>query len=200
MIPANFRRSIGISVIFCSFLATTILFASPKIWVAVRSEVIFDGDRRAIAVRHVWEFDEFYSSTVTGLLSGNSDDTRDLQIQAAPPEALKGLARREFFTLIRVGEKRLSFKSPHDVEIEKDIKNIIRLRFTLPFEAPAVLDRPLLLDIRDPDHGIAFGLEMANPVTMTGNHTGCSAQVIEPETFIAAYSKQPPTSVMVTCR
>lgn len=80
------------------------------------------------------------------------------------------------------------------------MRNIIRLRFTLPFEASVVLDRPPLLDIRNPDHGIAFGLEMAIPVTMTGNNTGCSTQVIEPETFIAACSKQPPTSVMVRCR
>lgn len=86
------------------------------------------------------------------------------------------------------------------MQIETDARNILRLRFTLPFEAPVVLSKSLLLDVRDPDLGVAFGLEIANPVTMTGNHAGCSVEIVEPETFVASYGKQPPTSATIMCR
>lgn len=122
------------------------------------------------------------------------------RIGAAPADALKALARREFFTSVRLGDRRLAFKPPQDVQIETDARNILRLRFTLPFEAPVVLSKSLLLDVRDPDLGVAFGLEIANPVTMTGNHAGCSAEIVEPETFVASYGKQPPTSATIMCR
>lgn len=200
MNSAHFRGAISLSILAWRLLASTPMLASPQIWVAVRSEVAFDRERRAVAVRHVWEFDEFYSSTVTGLRAGEGADARRPQNWVAPADALKALARREFFTSVRLGDRRPAFKPPQDVQIEMDARNIVRLRFTLPFEAPVVLSRPLLLDVSDPDHGVAFGLEIANPVTMTGNHAGCSVQIVEPETFVASYGKQPPTSATIMCR
>jgi len=197
---ARFRGAISLSILAWRLLASTPMLASPQIWVAVRSEVVFDQERRAVALRHVWEFDEFYSSTVTGLRVGEGAAPRRPQNWSAPSEALRALARREFFTDARLGERRLAFKPPQDVKIEADARNIVRLRFTLPFEAPVVLSKPLLLDVRDPDYGVAFGLEIANPVTMTGNHAGCSVEIVEPETFVASYGKQPPTSATIMCR
>jgi hypothetical protein len=85
----------------------------------------------------------------------------------------------------------LAFKSPQDVRIEADNKNRVRLHFTLPFEGPFFLDEPLVLDVRDP--------EIANPVTMSGNHGGCSVKIIEPEAFVTAYGEQPPTSAKIAC-
>lgn len=197
---ARFRGAFSLSILAWRLLASAPMLASPQIWVAVRSEVVFDSDRRAVALRHVWEFDEFYSSSVTGLRAGAGVDPRRPENWSAPADALKAVARRQFFTFVRLGDRRLAFKPPQDVKIEMDARNSVRLRFTLPFEAPAVLSKPLLLDVRDPDHGVAFGLEIANPVTMTGNHAGCSAEIVEPETFVASYSKQPPTSATIMCR
>lgn len=200
MNSVHVRGAISLSILAWRLIASTPMLASPQIWVAVRSEVAFDRERRAVAVRHVWEFDEFYSSSVTGLRAGEGVDPRHPQNWSAPADALKALARREFFTFVRLGDRRLAFKPPQDVKIDTDARNIVRLRFTLAFEAPVVLSKPLLLDVRDPDHGVAFGLEIANPVTMTGNHAGCSVEIVEPETFVASYGKHPPTSATIMCR
>ena len=200
MIPANFRKMIGLTILTVQLLAPSLPIASPQIWVAVRMEVVFDSERRAIAINHVWEFDEFYSATVVGWVTRDGARSGLLSKWAAPEESLKSLGKRKFFTSARLGARRLAFRVPEGAQIEKDDKDIVKFRVTLPFEAPVTISESLVLDIYDPDHSVAFGLEIIDPVTMAGNHAGCSVKIIEPETFIAAYSKQPPTSAMITCR
>lgn len=200
MTRVNFQRTIGLAILTWRLLASTPMLASPHIWVAVRSEIAFDRERRAVAIRHVWEFDEFYSVSITGTDRGAQATPSPPRNWSAPSEALKALARRGFYTFARLGDRNLAFKPPQDVQIETDARNIVRLRFTLPFEAPLVLGKPLLLDVRDPDRSVAFGLEIVNPVTMSGNHAGCSVEIVEPEAFVAAYGNQPPTGAKVACR
>jgi ABC-type uncharacterized transport system substrate-binding protein len=188
-----------VGIIALQILVSAPALAGPQIWVAVRSEITFDQERRAVAIRQVWEFDEFYSAAIAGPETGIDASVRRLWNLSTPSEALNALARRGFYTSARLGDRMLAFKSPQDVRIEADNKNRVRLHFTLPFEGPFFLDKPLVLDVRDPDRRVAFGLEIANPVTMSGNHGGCSVKIIEPEAFVTAYGEQPPTSAKIAC-
>jgi ABC-type uncharacterized transport system substrate-binding protein len=199
MIRVHVQRTIGLVVLTWRLLASMPMLANPQIWVAVRSEVVFDQERRAVALRHIWEFDEFYSASITGLIAA-ADAAPPPRNWSAPSDALNALARRGFYTVARLGDRKLAFKPPQDVRIETDARNIVRLRFTLPLETPLVLSKFLLLDVSDPGRGVAFGLEIDNPVTMSGNHAGCSVEIVEPEAFVAAYGNQSPTGAKVTCR
>jgi ABC-type uncharacterized transport system substrate-binding protein len=193
------RSQAGVGIIALQLLASAPALAGPQIWVAVQSEIAFDQERRAVAIRHIWEFDEFYSASIAGLDPGVNAAPRPPRNWSAPSEALNALARGRFYTFARLGDRTLAFKSPQDVRIETEPTNIVRLRFTLPFDGPLVLDKTLVLDVRDPDRRVAFGLEIVNPVTMSGNHRGCSVKIIEPEAFVAAYGEQPPTGATIAC-
>lgn len=64
------RSLAGVGIIALQLLASAPALAGPQIWVAVQSEIAFDQERRAVAIRHIWEFDEFYSASIAGLDTG----------------------------------------------------------------------------------------------------------------------------------
>jgi ABC-type uncharacterized transport system substrate-binding protein len=56
----NLRRFL---IALCGLLAgSTAALAHPHVWVAARSEVVFDAEGRILGLRNAWEFDEMYSA------------------------------------------------------------------------------------------------------------------------------------------
>ncbi len=190
----------ALPVAVCAFLAATPALASPQIWVAVRSEVVFDREARIVALRHAWEFDEFYSSTITGEVDGAKPTPGRKERGSISERAMEAFAQQNFFTFAKHGETKLSFKLPEDMSVETNEKNIVTLRFTVPISSPLVPREPFLFQVRDPSYVVSFGFEKSNPVAMVGASAGCALKVVEPESLVAAYGQEPPTSATIICR
>jgi ABC-type uncharacterized transport system substrate-binding protein len=154
--------------------------AHPHVWVAVRSEVVFDKGGRILGVRHAWEFDEMYSAfAVQGLGKDGKPPTKE-ELAPLAKTNVESLAEFDFFTYAKQNNAKAPFKPPQDVTLEANDKKIVTLRFFLPLETPASAKKPFSFQVYDPTYFVSFGLEKKEPVKLIDAPPGCSLSLVEP--------------------
>lgn len=160
--------------------------AHPHVWVAVRSEVVFDREGRISGVRHAWEFDEMYSAfAVQGLGKDGKPPTRE-ELAPLAKTNVESLAEFDYFTYARQNNAKSPFKTPEDVYLEANDKKIVTLHFFLPLATPAVAKKPFSFQVYDPTYFVSFGLEKKDPVKLAKAPAGCSVSLMEPAPLVAA--------------
>ncbi len=159
--------------------------AHPHVWVAVRSEVVFEPDGRISGVRHAWEFDEMYSAfAVQGLGKDGKPPTRE-ELAPLARTNVESLAEFDYFTYAKQNNAKAAFKAPENVYLEANDKKIVTLHFFLPLEAPVAAKKPFSFQVYDPTYFVAFGLEKKDPVTLAQAPPGCSVSLMEPAPLVA---------------
>jgi ABC-type uncharacterized transport system substrate-binding protein len=173
-----------IALLILAFVAAA--EAHPHVWVAVRSEVVFNPEGKVSGVRHAWEFDEMYSAfAVQGLGKGGKPPTRE-ELAAKAQEIVENLPEFEFFTFARQNGAKAPFKPPQDVYLEANDKKIVTLHLFLPLETPVAVKKPFSFQVYDPTYFVAFGLEKKDPVKLANAPAGCSVSLVEPAPLVAA--------------
>jgi ABC-type uncharacterized transport system substrate-binding protein len=184
----NFRSLwlLAILTLTCPTLAWTgTALAHPHVWVAVRSEVVFDKDGRILGVRHAWEFDEMYSAfAVQGLGKDGKPPTRE-ELAPLAKTNVESLAEFDFFTYAKQNNAKAAFKTPEQVTLEANDKKIVTLRFFLPLETPVSAKKPFSFQVYDPTYFVSFGLEKKDPVKLAQAPAGCSVSLVEPAPLAA---------------
>jgi ABC-type uncharacterized transport system substrate-binding protein len=164
---------------------TNAALAHPHVWVAVRSEVLFDRDGKILGVRHAWEFDEMYSAfAVQGLGKDGKPPSKE-ELAPLAKTNVESLAEFDFFTYAKQNNAKVAFKPPQDVSLEADDKKIVTLRFFLPLETPVSAKKPFSFQVYDPTYFVAFGLEKKEPVKLARAPAGCSVSLVEPAPLAA---------------
>lgn len=174
-----FRRLLqgALALAFASLAGAA--FAHPHVWVAVRSEVVFGADGKAIGVRHSWTFDEMYSAfAVQGLGAGGKPSQKELDDLAKVNTGQ--LTEYNYFTHVRAGGRRLEFKEAQDATITLDDKKNVTLHFLAVFKEPASAGKAFVMQVFDPDYFVAFDFEKQDPVKMKGAPQGCSLRMVQP--------------------
>jgi ABC-type uncharacterized transport system substrate-binding protein len=173
-----------IALLILAFAATA--QAHPHVWVAVRSEVVFNPEGKVTGVRHAWEFDEMYSAfAVQGLGKSGKAPTRE-ELAGKAQEIVENLPEFEFFTYARQNGAKAPFKAPQDVYLDANDKKIVTLHFFLPLETPVAVKKPFSFQVYDPTYFVAFGLEKKDPVKLANAPAGCSVSLVEPAPLVAA--------------
>jgi ABC-type uncharacterized transport system substrate-binding protein len=148
--------------------------AHPHVWVAVRSDVLFDGEGRVAGVRHAWAFDDMYSAYVTmGLGKDGKPPTREelAPIARTNAEQLKDF---DYFTFAKSGGTKLAFGAATDYWLEARDDKVAVLHFTLPLEKPLKLSKPFSLQVYDPSYFISLEFEKTDAVKLENAPAGCS--------------------------
>lgn len=155
-------------------LAAAPALAHPHVWVAVKSDILFDGEGRVAGVRHAWAFDDMYSAYVTmGLGKDGKPPTRE---ELAPIAKINAEQLKEFdyFTFAKSGGSKLAFGAATDYWLEAREDKIAVLHFTLPLEKPLKLTKPLSVQVYDPTYFISLEFEKADAVKLEKAPAGCS--------------------------
>jgi ABC-type uncharacterized transport system substrate-binding protein len=164
--------------------------AHPHVWVAVRSEVVFDADGKIKGVRHAWTFDEMYSAfAVQGLGKDGRPPSRE-ELAPIAKTNVESLAEFEYFTFAKHNNAKVNFGPPQDFWLEADEKKIVTMHFTLPLETPLSAQRPFSFQVYDPTYFVSFGMEKQEPVTLRGAPGGCSTSQIEPKPLLASETQK----------
>jgi ABC-type uncharacterized transport system substrate-binding protein len=159
--------------------------AHPHVWVAVRSEVVFQ-DGMILGVRHAWEFDEMYSAfAVQGLGKDGKPPTKE-ELAPLAKTNVESLAEFDYFTYAKQNNAKAPFGPPQDVSLEANDKKIVTLRFFLPLEKPASAKKPFSFQVYDPTYFVSFALEKKDPVKLAKAPAGCSVSLVEPAPLVAA--------------
>jgi len=153
--------------------------AHPHVLIDAASEIVFDAEGRVAAVRHHWRFDEAFSAMASQGL--DTDDDGKLYRAELEPLAkvnVESLAEYDFFTFLAKEGTDQAFEQPTDYWLDANAEGTLTLHFTLPLKAPVAPDRPLTLEVYDPEYFIAFRLPSKEAVRLAGAPASCALDVV----------------------
>jgi ABC-type uncharacterized transport system substrate-binding protein len=143
--------------------------AHPHVWIDARSEVVFDGEQRIVALRVVWRFDEFYSLFAIEGLDKNADGTLDAdELRPLAELNVTSLKDYRYFTHVTADGAEAAY-GPVSEYGSRYEDGILSLEFVIPLATP--LDpRTLRVSYKsyDPTFYIAIEPALQDPVSLVG--------------------------------
>jgi len=163
--------------------------AHPHVWVAVRSEFVFTPDGMIAGIRHAWTFDDMYSAyAIQGL--GKDGIPVDKGLAALAKVNVSQLAEYGYFTVLRIGGKKMAFAKAKDPSLKLNEKKVMTLHFTLMLNEPVKAAPAALLKVVDPSYFVAFDFAKGQAVKLAGAPAGCSISMMRPKPLTAAQQKR----------
>jgi ABC-type uncharacterized transport system substrate-binding protein len=160
--------------------------AHPHVFVDARAEILFDGQGRMTAIRHVWEFDRAFSAFASQGLDKDGDGV--LSAKELAPLAktnVTSLNYYGFFTSLSVDGRKLALKFP-DRYFLRSKDGRLTLFYELPLATPVRVGTKTVLEVYDPAYFVAFTFAKTAPVSLYRAPEGCHAEYHLPHPLNAA--------------
>jgi ABC-type uncharacterized transport system substrate-binding protein len=155
--------------------------AHPHVWVTMKSELVYAADGSITGIRHVWTFDDMFS---TYALQGiEHEKGRAFTREELAPLAetnVTSLKEYDYFNYARVNGKKQKgvFTDPVDYWLDYT-DSILTLHFTLPLKTP-IRAHNLEVDVYDPEFFIDFEFAENDPVSLADAPAQCSLTTMKP--------------------
>jgi ABC-type uncharacterized transport system substrate-binding protein len=160
-------------------LLATAASAHPHVWIAMRSDVVFNEQAEITGIAVEWTFDDGYAQMALDGLDTNGDGVYSQdELDPLTRENLKSLKDYNYFVVPRVNGKIVTIGDPVDYgQIYSNGK--LELHFTVPLVAPVNPQRAqFLYKIYDPEFFIAMDYVEDDPVGIQGAMPqGCRLRV-----------------------
>lgn len=186
------RRAALCAAALAGLLAATPASAHPHVFVTAKSDIVYGADGRMTAVRHVWTFDEMFSSMAVQGLDTNGDGKYTREELAPLAEVnVTSLDEFKFFTFGKVGEKRVTFDKPRDYWLDRLADGRLVLHFTLPVkDGAAEKGAPYRVEVYDPTYFVAFEFAKEEPAKLVSAPAGCGVELERPPEPTAGQQKK----------
>jgi len=154
--------------------------AHPHVWVVMKSEVAYAPDGSVTGERHIWTFDDMFSTFATQGLPQKTKGVFTREELAPLAEVnMTSLKEFEYFTYGKVDGKTMSFAGAKDYWLDfKD--SVLTLHFTLPLQAPAKA-KSVSVEVYDPSYYVDFAFAEKDAVALNGAPAGCRITVGKPQ-------------------
>lgn len=153
--------------------------AHPHVWIAMRSDVVFNERAEITGIAIEWTFDDGYAQMALDGLDTNGDGVYSQnELDPLTQENLKSLKDYNYFVVPRVNGKIVNIGDPIDYgQIYSNGK--LELHFTVPLAAPVDPRKAqFLYKIYDPEFFIAMDYVENDPVGILGTMPqGCRLRV-----------------------
>lgn len=163
--------------------------AHPHVLVDVNLEIMRNPAGELIELRHVWRFDEIFSSTV--MLDYDTDGDGKLsheELEEVSKTVTQSIGEQDFFTEVRLKGKTVKFVPPPKIMVSYQDGQILMF-FAETFKKPVpVVPGPLLISVSDPTYYVAMELADESAIQITGNGTACKVSIVRPD-FDKLYSQ-----------
>jgi ABC-type uncharacterized transport system substrate-binding protein len=147
--------------------------AHPHVWITSVSELIYASDGSVTGVRHVWTFDDMFSSyAVQGIETKTKGAYTHEELAPLAQTNVESLKEFAYFTFAKADGKKAKFEEPVDYFLEYQ-DGLLVLHFTLPLKMP-IKTRELSLEIFDPSFFVDFQLAKKDPIRLVGAPAACT--------------------------
>ena len=166
--------------------------AHPHVWVTMHSELVYAPDGTVTGVRHVWAFDDMFSTFATqGLESKKKNEFTREELAPLAAVNVTSLKEYDFFTFAKANGKPVEFNEPPDgYYLEFDPKQtVLTLHFMLPLKTP-VKAKELTVEVYDREFFVDFGFAQKNPVKLVGAPAQCKLSVVNPQEMDTSLAQQ----------
>lgn len=156
--------------------------AHPHVWIEANLEIVRDGKGQATEIRHVWRFDEIFSSSLVLDFDDNGNGQLDeKELEEIGKVTRESLTEYNFYTEVRSGSNIVDFYEPEPYII--DYKNgqllmIMALELTKP---QPMGTEGFKVAVSDPTYYVAVDLPDPTAVIVSGNGKKCTSEIIVPD-------------------
>lgn len=180
----SLRKSICTSSLAIAALVATALPAQvhPHVFAEARLDVVLNPDHQSVkALRHLWRFDDLFSSTVMMEFDKNSDlKLDDTELKEVGDTIFASLAEYDYFQLVTVDGKDVKMKAPTSIMANFDNNQLIVLFESEP-ETPIKLAGKVDFGVYDPSFYTSIDFTEDANMAVDGLPATCSKTVIRPD-------------------
>ncbi|MFK0687822.1 DUF1007 family protein [Mesorhizobium sp. IMUNJ 23033] len=170
------------SAMAATFAAVESAAAHPHVFAEARLDVILSPDHQSVkALRHLWRFDDLFSSTVMMEFDKNSDlklDDKELKDVADTVHA--SLAEFNYFQLVTVDGKDVAMTPPPHLMANFENDQLIILFESEP-KQPIKLSGKIDIGVYDPTFYTAIDFTEDSNITVEGLPSTCTKKVVRPD-------------------
>jgi ABC-type uncharacterized transport system substrate-binding protein len=155
--------------------------AHPHVFAQARLELVIAPDRTVQALRHVWRFDDFFSSTVLVQFDRNKDlKLEKSELATVAKTVHDSLADFNYFQLVTQNGKDVAMQAPdHLIADFKD--NQLLILFESHPKKPLKLGGKIDFGVYDPTFYTAIDFEKDSDLVVEGLPSDCTRTVIRPD-------------------
>ncbi len=156
-------------------------FAHPHVFAEARLEVMVNPDQTVKSLRHLWRFDDLFSSTVLMEFDKNSDlKLDDAELQDVANTVHQSLAEYKYFQVVTAGGKDVEMQPPPSLMANFENEQLIILFESAP-KQPLKLAGKLDFGVYDPTFFTAIDFAEDSNLTVDAMPAACKSSVIRPD-------------------
>lgn len=175
------RTAIYAAVTLAALTAATPARVHPHVFADARLDVDVDAQGNVTALKHVWRFDDVFSSTVLVEFDKNSDlKLDDAELQDVSNTVYESLAEYDYFQIVTVNGKDVAMQKPEALIANFENNQLIILFQSAPKE-PLKLAGKVDFGVYDPTFYTAIDFVEDNQMAVKGMPATCTRQVIRPD-------------------
>lgn len=153
----------------------------PHVFAEARLDVTLNPDQSVKSLRHLWRFDDLFSSTVLMEFDKNSDLTLDdAELQEVSNTVFASLAEYNYFQIVTADGKDVAMKAPAGLMANFDNDQLIILFESEP-SAPLKLTGKLDFGVYDPTFYTAIEFVEDENMAVPDLPQSCRRSVIRPD-------------------
>jgi ABC-type uncharacterized transport system substrate-binding protein len=163
----------------------------PHVFAEARLDVAVNPDETVKALRHVWRFDDVFSSTVLMEFDKNSDlKLDDSELEEVSKTVFDSLAEYNYFQLVTANGKDVKMKPPAKLMANYENDQLIILFESEPAQ-PLKLSGKIDFGIYDPTFYTAIDFTEDDNMAVDPMPASCTREVVrpDPDTAIAQNQK-----------
>lgn len=161
--------------------ATSLAGAHPHVFVEANMEVVLNEKAEFTELRHVWRFDEVFSSTIILDFDANADGKLgEDELNELTSTVQKSIADYDFYTALRSGNDVIEFYEPEKINAYYDDNQLIMFFEVNPSKPYNLQEQPLRISASDTSYYVAFDFTEEN-VKLSGSEHVCNTKVVNPD-------------------
>ncbi|MER9669231.1 DUF1007 family protein [Mesorhizobium sp. M0185] len=165
--------------------------AHPHVFAEAKLDLTVGPDRTVKSLRHLWRFDDLFSSTVLMEFDKNSDlvlDAKELDEVALTVHA--SLAEYNYFQMVTLNGKDVTMAPPPKFSVSYENDQLV-VQFETQPKDPLALAGQVSIGVYDPTFYTAIDFTDDDKLAVAGLPQGCSRSVVrpDPDTAIAQNQK-----------
>jgi ABC-type uncharacterized transport system substrate-binding protein len=180
--PGMKKRTPIFSAAAAALLASTApASVHPHVFAEARLDVVLNGDETVKSLRHLWRFDDLFSSTVLMEFDQNADlKLDDAELEAVSQTVFASLAEYDYFQLVSADDKGVSMKPPAALMANFENDQLIILFESEPKE-PLKLKGKVGFGVYDPTFYTAIEFVEDENMAVADLPASCKRTVIRPD-------------------
>ena len=165
-----------------ALLASTIpASVHPHVFAEARLDVVVNPDQTVKSLRHLWRFDDLFSSTVLVEFDQNADlKLDDAELQQVSQTVHQSLAEFNYFQIVTVDGKDVAMKPPPQLMANYENDQLIVMFESEPDEKLALKGK-VDFGVYDPTFYTAIDYTEDENMAVKGLPAGCTRAVIRPD-------------------